>query len=93
MCSGTKVFVKDSTPKRKKCRFDLFCFLDYQMNFENDALLVLIYIYILFIFIYAYIHTYIHIYFAPIQSKVNKPELRDFFTILLTDKVKMAHWG
>ena len=28
-----KVFVKDSMSKRKKCRFSLFRFLDYQMNY------------------------------------------------------------
>ena len=33
MCSRKKVFVKDSMLKRKKCRFYLFHFLDYQMNY------------------------------------------------------------
>ena len=28
-----KVFVKDGMWKRKKCRFYLFCFLDYQINY------------------------------------------------------------
>ena len=61
MCNWTKDFVKDSIPKRKKYR--LFCFLDYEMNYEaqincnkNYGALFDIYMYIIYIYIYIYIY-------------------------------------
>ena len=38
MYSTKKAFVKGSMLKRKKCRFYLFRFIDYQMNFYEVSI-------------------------------------------------------